>query len=184
MDEYYLELADDENIPQKSIVGEFKSTENQNFKCFIILDDYTLTSHNMREMLVSYDMIDGELVYFIYLTNEMLKKLQTRKKHFLFLLFHELGHIHLKHFPSKVSQEQLRQTRIDAIRKGSVSTEEIEADAFAIDYFGKSAAINALDIMYRERLAFNKLLNNPESEQNLLALKEIENRKRIIKNLT
>jgi Zn-dependent protease with chaperone function len=182
MPDFILSISSKNDIPQKSEVGEFKSNI-ENFRCLILLDDDWVNRSHQREIMATANEDNTGTTYLIILTSSMLKKIQTHKNHFLFSIYHELGHIYHGHIDTDITQEQLYQERESAIANGTISSAELAADAFAIRYCGKSAAINALNIMYNERSRANKA-GNLNAEQNLLALKEIELRKKAIQKLT
>lgn len=180
---YNLYLSKEPNIPQDSIIGEFKKVKDKEFKCYIILNDHRVYDQNMREAFVTAEVEDGRVNYAIYLTEAVLKKIQSGKTEHRFLVFHELGHIHSKHMITSFSGTDHSVARYRAIENGTVIKEEREADEFAVNHIGKNAAIRFIDNAIRERKEYNESLTNPQSPQNLAAVKELELRKKFIKNL-
>jgi hypothetical protein len=67
-------------------------------------------------------------------------------------IWHEVGHIHFEHH----NQEEFRDARISAIKKGEVISMESAADRFAIIHSSKKALIDLLDYLYRTRSAGEK----------------------------
>src|SRR5271157_5600435 len=58
------------------------------------------------------------------------------------LIWHEVGHVHHKHvLRNKLTQYQLREERLNCIKKNDVLPMEIEADIFAAKKVGKSTYI-------------------------------------------
>lgn len=174
---YYLCLSKDTNIPQNSIVGEFKHKEDKIFSVYIVLDDNRVKNVNHREMCVASNVKneEGKSFNIIFITKNALKKLQSLKW-FLSSLWHELGHIHNKdfmNFQKYPSNKTIGQLRKEAIENNSVIECELKADEFAIQHVGCDNYIKFLEEAIKERLRYG-------DKAMRLAIKEMQLR---IKNI-
>lgn len=132
-------------------IGRIIDVEKYKTVAIIVVDGVLLKESNMRDIAVYYGG-DVELP-IICVTEKFARKLQRNNYVACFSVFHELGHIVLKHDSNKESQEQIRRERCKAILAGSASEDEKAADAFSASIIGKELALKALK---RLQVARNK----------------------------
>ena len=91
-----------------------------------------------------------------------------------FFLMHELGHYYHGHLvqPPKLEDEFVK--RETAIGKGVVPKEELEADSFAVQYFGVENVIAALQEVMEERMAYDLMCGTSADPISELALCEYQ----------
>jgi len=129
---YKLFLAKSTNVPQGSIVGDFKSVNDESFICEIIVND-----NNVRQAQ-SYAATTWKLEdkYIIYITEDFLYALQDEYEPATFELYHELGHIELGHFETITNENEDMETIL--------FNQDIEADEFVVSEKGLEFAISVL----------------------------------------
>lgn len=166
---YYLCLSENQNLPQGSVVGEFRHRDNLDFCFYIILHNETLEQTNNREIVVSPNRVfNGRSCAIAFVTEEFLKKLQRRDFN-LASLWHELGHIHYDDYEKNktMTSREISIIRKQHILDGRVTEDEIRADEFASRNFGKKEMIKFLKSSIQGR----KKLNDRNSD---LAIREIQ----------
>ena len=164
-------------IPQKSTVGEISNVKKNKTVAYIILDDEYIKKSNMRDMLVTYLKDNSqEPIHLIYLTNSQLKKFQTKKAVELFPLYHEIGHIHYEHLlkQGQKNQNDIRNSRMSAIKNNTLTIEEKQADYFATVHFNPTIAIKALTKLKEARAEYDYQRGVLGKTMSNLALKEYD----------
>jgi hypothetical protein len=165
---YYLCLSSEKNIPQGSIVGEFRHHEDKDFSFFIVLDDETVKQARHRELCVTMAKNEsGKDCAVAYINSAVLRKFQQRRFH-LSALWHELGHIHNGDYEegNAVPSNEIGKIRNQCINEGKVMDKELRADEFACRLAGKRNMIKLLESLIQER----EQLNDKNQE---LAIKEM-----------
>ena len=137
----------------------------------VVVNDEYLRKAKMRDMVVTAS-VPAEIIVTEFFAKRLIKKECCANT----MLFHEIGHIHFKHFLGVVSQEKIRQERIGAILNGGVCDSEIEADEFAAKVLGKVKVIEALEQLRNDRYAFDKEHGNLGKTNSVLAIKELDYR--------
>ena len=95
--------------------------------------------------------------------------------------WHEIGHIHFKHFlhVKYKSQDEVREHRIEFLKKGDVLPEEIEADVFAVKRQGKVKYIRFLNFLKDTRpTAKPGSINDYGKKELLLRIRKINDMKK------
>jgi hypothetical protein len=124
-------------------VGEVRNytTDGKGYRQVkILLDDEIMGKKKMRFLATTWGA-RGPEIFVSSLFLAIPKKLREAG------IWHEIGHIHYEHFLRSdfLNQDQLRTSRISAIKKGQVIPEEAVADRFAVAQAGKDALINFLN---------------------------------------
>jgi len=166
--QYYLLLSSEENIPQHSLVGEFRHYDDSAFRFYIVLDNKQVEKAKYREMCVSMRKDgNGQECGVAYITNTMLIKLQRRDFN-ISAIWHELGHVHNEDFDclNILQVDEFHKLRKLCIREGKVMGNELSADEFACRLIGKRNMLKFLESAVQEREQFGD--NNSE-----MAIKEL-----------
>lgn len=167
---YYLEIYTDKlDVPEKVIVGRFKHHVDSTFEVEIVFDSEEIILAKQRELVTGFFRSNEIMISQIYINRSFLKKL-LKSESYSILLFHELGHIHFKHYLQKTDRKSL-------IFSGKVSTLELEADAFALNYCQAYQIVNLLKKQKAER----KKINDDKSKW---AIKEYDLRIKALKDMS
>jgi len=161
-------------------IGVVNDLETGKPVLYIVIANRLLADCKMREcMTVLGDEYQPTAACF---STELAKKLQKQRLVALFSLWHEVGHVVHKHLENKTSQEQIREERLEALKKGNACKDELEADAFAASIIGTRRAINALKRCQRERREEEKRRGVDNSPNAAIAYVEFEYRIRTLEN--
>lgn len=163
---------------QEKEVGRIVEKSSHKIIALIILSDNYVRQRKMRSLFVT--LLDGK--YYIFVTQKQFAKIQKRVKTDLFLLYHEVGHIYYDHLKDVRDVEVVKRERREKIKQGTVSENELEADAFAADMIGVDIAIKALEKLSTERLEFDYQNGTHENPLAILTQKEFRYRIQILQD--
>ena len=151
------------------IIGHIYDKKNRKRVTDIVLDQEELIHSKNRLICTS---IPPNYRPYILIGNILFERLIAEKQECLFMIFHELGHIVLKHHQKYAPIMKDRKK----LPSGTVIPPERESDAFAAQFLGTNLAIKALQELWdsRSHAVEPEMLHKK-------ALKEIEARIQLLK---
>jgi hypothetical protein len=153
---YEIEWLKDEGFYVQGIVWNFSPDKKERYAINIIERELDFGQTSFRFIAHSWRQKTPEVV----ITREFWDLPESFQTAFL---WHEIGHIHYRHFLTSTvtkSQAEIRMHRISYIDKGKVLPEELEADVFAVQRVGKQALIEALTYLKDTRPLGKRGSNN------------------------
>lgn len=157
-------------------IGHFyRNDKIDDYVMVIWLNTTAVVNANMREAFVEPPTKEQK-VSFMIVTKDFAAKLKARKKEALFVVYHELGHVCCGFTKKYHNQDEIRRARRNAIKKGEVMKDELNADAFAARYLGKKNALYGLKMQMDSRKKRDEEHGVSDTIISKLAIQEYINR--------
>lgn len=166
-----VELCLERRIRRNGYAG-FASSKSFREVVLLVVEDGFLEEQGVR---VGYITAREDGTHpMVIMTGAAFEELKRGNFSYRFFLLHELGHYYHGHLAQPPKLEDEFQKRREALTKGIVPEEELEADNFAVQHLGTENAIAVLQEAMEERMAYDLMCGTSADPISELALREYQ----------